>query len=261
MSKTYLDSILMWHRQRCAQDTRPIGNLEQACGALEPTRDFAQALRSEHLSVIAEVKRRSPSKGELGGDLDPAAVAQEYELGGASCLSVLTDSPHFGGSKADLIAAREAVEIPVLRKDFTVSVRDIYDARLMGADAVLLIAAALSDSELAEFFGVATSLGLASLFEIHDEAELVRVLDVGAEIVGVNQRDLMTFEVDQQRALRLVSEIPQSCVRVAESGIRGPVDAQILADAAFDAILVGESVVTAGSRSEAVKSLIKALPK
>lgn len=255
MSKTYLDSILIWHRERAKADNRSAAELASACELLEPTRDFAQALRADGLSVIAEVKRRSPSKGELGADLDPAAVAKEYADGGAACLSVLTDEKYFGGSRRDLEEARSVVTIPVLRKDFTVCANDIYDARLMGADAVLLIAAALSDSELSEYYELATSLGLASLFEIHDETELERVNSVGAEIIGVNQRDLMTFEVDQKRAVDLAPLIDRNCIRVGESGIRGREDASVLAQAGFDAILVGESVVMAGSRSDAVRAL------
>lgn len=255
MSETYLDAILAWHRERAEADTRPITELKERCLALGPTRDFAQALRSDGLSVIAELKRRSPSKGELGGDFDPKTVAAAYCAGGASCLSVLTDKAHFGGSEQDLKEARSAVELPVLRKDFTVCVKDIYDARLMGADAVLLIAAALQDDELQEFYALAQSLGLAALFEIHDEAELERVLEIGAQIIGVNQRDLVTFEVDQERALSLVPQIPSELIRVAESGIKGPADAQRLAKAGFDAVLVGESLITASSRSAAVAAL------
>ncbi|MCL4114781.1 UNVERIFIED_CONTAM: hypothetical protein GTU68_053817 [Idotea baltica] len=222
---------------------------------LPPARDFAAALRAPGLSVIAEVKRRSPSKGDLAADLDPAEVALAYAEGGAACLSVLTDVDHFGGSPADLQAARAAVDLPVIRKDFTVAVHDVYDARLMGADAVLLIAAALNDDELAEFSTAASTVGLAALFEIHDEAELERALAANAQVIGVNQRDLVTFEVDQERAVRMAPQIPEGLVRVAESGVRGPEDAAVLYQAGFDAVLVGESVVTAGERSAAVRAL------
>jgi len=255
MTVTYLDKILDFHRERAARDERATSDLIDACASLGAARDFGAALRAEGLSVIAEVKRRSPSKGDLSADLDPATVAQEYASGGAACLSVLTDENHFGGSASDLQQARQAVSLPVLRKDFTVCAHDVLDARLMGADAVLLIVAALNDDELAEFGSLAASVGLAALFEIHDEAELERALRADAVILGVNQRDLVTFEVDQERAVRMAPQIPAELVRVAESGVRGPEDAVVLRAAGFDAVLVGESVVTAGSRADAVAAL------
>jgi len=255
MSATYLDKILAAHRDVAGQDDRDALELRDQCQQMAPCRDFAGALKSPGLSVIAEVKRRSPSKGDLAADLDPAQVAQQYADGGADCLSVLTDADHFGGSADDLAAARSAVALPVLRKDFTVSLHDVYDARLMGADAVLLIAAALTDHELSEFSQAATDVGLAALFEIHDEVELARVLAVDAKVIGVNQRDLVTFEVDQDRAVRMAPQIPDELVRVAESGVRGPDDASVLYMAGFDAVLVGESVVTSGARSDAVRAL------
>ena len=255
MTATYLDAILEAHRAVAAADTRDVTELRSQCGELDPTRDFAAALAAPGLSVIAEVKRRSPSKGDLAADLDPAEVAMQYAQGGAACLSVLTDVDHFGGSPADLQAARAAVDLPVIRKDFTVCIADVYDARLMGADAVLLIAAALNDDELGQFAAAAADVGLTALFEIHDEAELARALAADAKVVGVNQRDLVTFEVDQERAVRMAPQIPQGLIRVAESGVRGPTDAAVLYQAGFDAVLVGESVVTAGERSAAVRAL------
>ena len=160
--------------------------------ARRPGRGFARALQPDGLSVIAEIKRRSPSKGALAPeDLDPALLAKAYEQGGAACLSVLTDADSFGGSSDDLARARAAVDVPVLRKDFTVGERDVCDARLMGADAVLLIAAVLSDEELARFHDLTAELGLDALVEVHDEPELERALAVGATLVGVNQRDLV----------------------------------------------------------------------
>jgi indole-3-glycerol phosphate synthase len=219
-------------------------------------RGFAAALRdAEGLAVIAEVKRRSPSKGDLAADLDPAALAQAYEQGGATCLSVLTDAEFFGGSPDDLRAARAATRLPVLRKDFTVSPADVCDARIMGADAVLLIAAALDDDELADLHTLALDIGLDALVEVHDEAELDRALAAGAHLVGVNQRDLVTFEVDDERAVRVGAAIPPTVVRVAESGVRGPDDAAALADAGFDAVLVGELLVTSGDPAAAVELL------
>ena len=219
-------------------------------------RGFAAALRSvAGLGVIAELKRRSPSKGDLAADLDPGSVAREYAAGGAVALSVLTDGPNFGGSPDDLIAARAAVELPVLRKDFTVTEHDVCDAALMGADAVLLIVAALDDDELARFSGLAGHLGLDTLVEAHNEAEVERAVAAGAEVIGVNQRDLYTFEVDHERAVRVAASIPEGVVKVAESGIRGPDEAAILAAAGFDAILVGESIVTSADRAAAVAAL------
>jgi indole-3-glycerol phosphate synthase len=255
VTTTYLDKILAAHREAAEADERDSVELLDRCLQMPTARDFARALREPGLSVIAEVKRRSPSKGDLAADLDPAEVAVAYAAGGAACLSVLTDANHFGGSSADLQAARKAVDLPVIRKDFTVALHDVYDARLMGADAVLLIAAALNDDELAEFSAAASTVGLTALFEIHDEAELQRALAVEAQVIGVNQRDLVTFEVDQDRAVRMAPQIPAGLVRVAESGVRGPEDASVLYRAGFDAVLVGESVVTAGERSAAVRAL------
>src|SRR5690606_20105620 len=184
---TYLDRILAAHRARAAADDRPVGDLVAEALAQPPARGFAAALRAaDGVAVIAEVKRRSPSKGDLAPDLDPAALARAYERGGATCLSVLTDAEFFGGSPADLQAARAATELPVLRKDFTVSPADVCDARTMGADAVLLIAAALDDAELSDLHALALEVGLDPLVEVHDEAEVERTVAAGAHLVGVN---------------------------------------------------------------------------
>ncbi len=255
---TYLDRILEGHRAAAAADPRSLEDVVRAARAAPPPRGFAAALTAaaaSELAVIAEVKRRSPSRGDLAADLDPAGVAREYEIGGAACLSVLTDQEWFGGSAEDLAAARDAVGIPVLRKDFTVSALDVADARAMGADAVLLIVAALDDAELADLHALALDLGLDVLVEVHDEAELARALAVGATLVGVNQRDLVTFDVDTDRAVRVGTAMPHDVLRVAESGIRGPDDAGRLSAAGFHAVLVGESVVTAGDRAASVTGL------
>ncbi len=243
---TYLDAILAHHRARAEADGRDRDDaLGRVAGAPAP-RLFAEALRASHaVAVIAEIKRRSPSKGDLAPDLDPSSLAKTYAAGGASCLSVLTDARHFAGSADDLVAARAAVEQPVLRKDFTVSELDVIDARAMGADAVLLIAAALGDGELRSFLGLAGDLGLAALVEVHDEEELARALEAGAGLVGVNQRDLRTFEVDGRRAERVGAAVPDGVVKVAESGVRSAADVERLAAAGFDAVLVGEALVTA----------------
>lgn len=253
---TYLDRILAAHRAAAADDDRSIELLLEQARTAEPTRVFAEALRaSDGLGVIAEVKRRSPSKGDLHPDLDPATLAVAYAGGDATCLSVLTDAEFFGGSAADLAAARSAVALPVLRKDFTVCAADVCDARIMGADAVLLIVAALDDAELADFHALAHDVGLDALVEVHDEAEVERALKVGASLIGVNQRDLVTFAVDTDRAVRVAAAIPDTVVRVAESGIDGPASAARLAAAGYDAVLVGESLVTSGDPTAAVRAL------
>lgn len=257
---TYLDRILERHRLVAAEDNRSVSDLAAQAGDVAPTRGFRQAIldRSvDRLAVIAEVKRRSPSKGDLFAGLDPAEVAQTYERGGAAAMSVLTDVEFFGGSAADLQLARSSVSLPVIRKDFTVSERDIYDARIMGADAVLLIVAALSDGELAELDGLARALGLDVLVETHDEAEVERATsNTVADLIGVNQRDLVTFAVDQQRAVRVAKAIPDGAVAVAESGVRGPDDAVALAAAGYRAVLVGEHLVTSDDPAASLDALL-----
>jgi indole-3-glycerol phosphate synthase len=268
----YLDSILAAHRAATALDGRDVGatvdaaraHLESVTGVGGPgaPRDFTAALlagrAARGMAVISEIKRRSPSRGALDPALDPAAVAADYESGGASCLSVLTDEAFFGGSPADLAAARAACTLPVLRKDFTVSPLDVCDARTMGADAVLLIVAALDDATLIELVALARSLGLAPLVEVHDEAELDRALAAGADLVGVNQRDLRTFEVDRARALRMGERMPVDVVAVAESGIRDASDVEQLAAAGYAAVLVGETLVRSADRTAAVDGLLGA---
>ncbi len=255
----YLDKILAEHREIASSDKRNLDELEIEAKRCPMPREFAARLRNnsvEKLAVIAEIKRRSPSRGLLNSDLDPAVVAQAYEKGGASCLSVLTDKNFFGGSVSDLQRARSSVSLPTLRKDFTVSLRDICDARIMGADCVLLIAAALTPSELADFFNFAIDLGLDALVEVHDESELTTAIKIGATLIGVNQRDLHTFEVDHQRAVRMAAMMPANVIRVAESGVKTRDDAQNLRDAGYDAVLVGESLVTASDISKSVYELL-----
>jgi indole-3-glycerol phosphate synthase len=230
--------------------------LVEAARSERPTRGFAAALAAaDGLAVVAEVKKRSPSRGDLAPEAVPGVLAKAYADGGATCLSVLTDAEFFGGSPSDLGEARAATELPVLRKDFTVSERDVCDARLIGADAVLLIVAALSDEELGRFLALAGDVGLDALVEVHDEAEVERALAAGATLVGVNQRDLATFEVDTDRAVRVAAAIPGGVVKVAESGIRGPEDAARLAAAGYEAVLVGESLVTSDDPAAAVRAL------
>ena len=240
-----------------ALDARPLDDLLAAAREVSPTRGFRDALTGPGLAVIAEIKRRSPSKGPLNVELDPVAVAAAYDAGGAACLSVLTDEEFFGGSVDDLQAARAATKLPVLRKDFTAGAHDVADARLMGADAVLLIAAALERDELVDFHRLAVELGLDVLVEVHDERELEVALECGATLVGVNQRDLVTFEVDHVRAERMAAAIPAGIVKVAESGVRDAADAARLAAAGYDAILVGESLVTAPDPAAALAALLR----
>lgn len=256
---SYLDGILLWHRARAAQDGRDLGRLSElalAASRASRPRPFRASLAAEGcVAIIAEVKRRSPSKGDLAPNLDPAALARSYAEGGATCLSVLTDAPHFGGSPDDLLATRAAVTLPVLRKDFTVCEADIYDARLMGADAVLLIVAALSDDELSRFVEVCRKVGMAALVEVHDLEEAKRGLGAGADIIGVNQRDLRTFALDTRRAESMAGALPAGAVKVAESGISSPDDIVRLADAGYDAVLVGELLVRSPNAADAVRRL------
>lgn len=254
----YLTKILDRHRLAARQDSRDLDHLLAQAKTLAAARGFAQRLRvdSQHqLAVIAEIKRGSPSKGVLREGLIAKDLAHQYEIGGASCLSVLTDAESFGGSVADLVDARGAVACPVLRKDFTVSLNDVCDARIMGADCVLLIAAALDQPELLSFHQLALEIGLDVLVETHDETEVKRALEVGATMIGVNQRDLVTFEVDHERAVRMTSLIPDHVLKVAESGVRDASDAQLLRDAGYDAVLVGESLVKSADPAFTITSL------
>jgi indole-3-glycerol phosphate synthase len=264
---TYLDRILTAHRADARADGRDVAQLIEAARRVDtPVRPFGPALAAAShrlgagpgVAVIAEIKRRSPSKGDLRADLVVDVLAKAYADGGAACLSVLTDRVFFGGGPDDLAVARLASGLPVLRKDFTVCAADVCDARLMGADAVLLIAAALAADELVRLAGLAGELGLGALVEVHDEAELDAAVDAGASVIGVNQRDLVTFEVDTRRAERVVAAMPGDVIRVAESGITGAGDARRLADAGFDAILVGELLVRSADPAAGVAALREA---
>lgn len=221
-----------------------------------PTRDFAGALRGgETVSVIAEVKRKSPSAGWLNRELNAAGQASVYAHGGASAISVLTDGAYFGGSREDLESARGAVEVPVLRKDFIIDAVQVYEARAMGADAVLLIVRILEGDALDELLALVRELGLAALVETHDGDELDRALAAGAMVVGINNRDLSTFETDLAVAESLAPRVPAGRVVVGESGIHGPEDVDRLGAAGVDAVLVGESVVRAADAMDAVAAL------
>ena len=253
---TYLADIVAAHRARAEVDDRPLGDLVELADRTTPPRDFSGALRGGGLACIAEIKRRSPSKGQLCPDLQADVVAKEYVAGGAACLSVLTDGEFFGGSPNDLAAARHASGLPVLRKDFTVHEADVADARLMGADAVLLIVAALDDAFCVRAPRWPTILDWPRWSRCTTNAALDRALSAGGRIVGVNQRDLHTFEVDHDRACAMAARIPSEIIAVAESGIRGAEDARRLADAGYDAVLVGETLVRSGDRPALLRELV-----
>ncbi len=221
-------------------------------------RPFAAALRKQKTAIIAEIKKASPSRGVLVKDFHPAFIAHAYEQGGAACLSVLTDAKYFQGSLHDLAAARAAVSLPVLRKDFTIDRMQIFEAAAYSADAVLLIAAVLNTPELTSFRELAESLGLAALVEVHDSEELERAVDSGANIIGVNNRNLQTFEVTLDTSVRLAFKIPSNAIRVAESGIFTRADIDLLQDAGYHAFLIGESLMKSGDPAAALQSLVGA---
>jgi indole-3-glycerol phosphate synthase len=255
-----LDAILARTRERVAagRDARPLAALRSAAAEAPPRRPFAGALaRAGTVNVIAEHKRRSPSRGAIREDLAPREVARRYEAAGAAALSVLTDEPFFGGSLAHLVEARAATALPVLRKDFVLDAWQVWEAQAAGADAVLLIVAALTERELADLLGVSREAGLDALVEVHDRAELDRALGAGARLVGVNNRDLKTLAVSLETSLALAGAIPDEVVAVAESGIRTGADVRRLRDAGFDAFLVGEHLMSAPDPGAALKSLLE----
>jgi indole-3-glycerol phosphate synthase len=257
---TVLDRILATKRDEVTVLRRPQTRdlLRDRALLAPPTRDFAAALRRAdgHPGLVAEIKRRSPSKGDLAPDLDPATLAREYEAGGATALSVLTDGPYFGGRISDLQEARAACALPVLRKDFTIDEVQVYEARAVGADAILLILAALPDDAVVrDLHDLAHALGLAVVVEAHDAAEVDRGVQLGVGILGVNARDLGTFAEDLGGARALVARIPAETIAVAESAIRSAEDGARMAAAGFDALLVGEALV----RSEDPTALAAAL--
>lgn len=219
-------------------------------------RNFRAALAARDPALIAEIKRASPSKGTLAAAVDPAEVARAYEEGGAAALSVLTDEEFFRGSLADLEAARAAVKLPVLRKDFTLDEVHVIEAAASGADAILLIAAILDARQLRRLREAAACYGMAALVEVHEEEELGPALDSGAEIIGVNNRNLHTFEVALETSLRLAEKIPVGLIRVSESGIHSRADIERLRAAGYQAFLVGEHLMRAPNPTEALRALI-----
>ncbi|MEO3923396.1 indole-3-glycerol phosphate synthase TrpC [Micromonosporaceae bacterium B7E4] len=255
-----LDEILAGVREDVArrQEEVPLEQIKQLAAAATPPRDAYAALRRPGVGVIAEVKRSSPSKGQLAEIADPADLAGDYAAGGARCISVLTEGRWFGGSLDDLAAVRSAVDIPVLRKDFVVSSYQVHEARAHGADLVLLIVAALEQNVLVGLLERIESLGMTALVEVHDEEEADRALEAGARVIGVNARNLRTLEVDRSVFERIAPGLPNKVVKIAESGVRGPHDLIRYASAGADAVLVGEGLVTQKSPREAVAELVNA---
>jgi indole-3-glycerol phosphate synthase len=235
-----------------------LDQLKDMAGRAPSPKDAMAVLKGEDVAVIAEVKRASPSKGAMAAIADPAALAMDYEAGGASVISVLTEERRFAGSLADLAAVRAAVRVPVLRKDFVVSSYQLWEARAHGADMVLLIVAALEQNALISLVERAVSIGLIPLVEVHADEELDRALEAGAKIIGVNARDLATLEVDRGVFARLAPLVPAEVIKIAESGVRGPHDLLAYAAAGADAVLVGESLVTGKDPRSAVADLVTA---
>lgn len=257
---TVLDDILAGVREDLAvrQAAVSLDELKEIASNAPSPRDAVAALRCEGVSVIAEIKRASPSKGQLAAIPDPAQLARAYEDGGARVISVLTEERYFGGSLADLIAVRGAVDIVLLRKDFIVTSYQLWEARAYGADMALLMCSALDDSALVSLIERAESLGLTPLVEVHDEVELERAITAGARVVGINARDLKTLEIDRETFTRVAREVPSDLILVAESGVRGPRDLVAYASSGADAVLVGEAIATAADPRAAVRDLVAA---
>ncbi len=257
---TVLDDIVAGVREDLArrQELVDLDTLKKQAELADAPRDALGALRGDGIALIAEIKRASPSKGDLAPIDDPAALAAEYEAGGAACISVLTEERRFNGSIDDLIAVRAAVDIPVLRKDFIVTSYQLWEARAHGADLALLIVAALDDDALVSLVERAESVGLTPLVEVHDEFELQRALDAGASVLGVNSRNLKTLEVDRDVFSRIAPLVPANVILIAESGVRGPHDMLAYGSAGADAVLVGEALVTNGDPRGTVHDLVAA---
>jgi indole-3-glycerol phosphate synthase len=258
-----LDRIVASKQERLAQAKAgiPLAELRKKAESSPPCRDFAAALRKTGVSLIAEIKRASPSRGLIRPDLDPAALSQIYGQNGAAAISVLTEQDHFQGDLTDLLSARSAQEeldvppIPLLRKDFIFDAYQVYEARAFGADAVLLIVAILDDGLLRELLALSNELGMSCLVEVHDEAEMKRALAASADVIGVNNRDLHTFEVYLDTTRRLQPLMPDESLLVSESGIKSRVDIERLSGWGVDAVLVGEALVAAADVGAKVREL------
>jgi indole-3-glycerol phosphate synthase len=255
-----LNDIIAGVREDLAirQSEVSLDRLKRRVAQIDPALDPMPTFTGPGVSVIAEVKRSSPSKGALAPITDPASLAAEYEAGGAAAISVLTEQRRFNGSLDDLVRVRVAVSVPVLRKDFIVTAYQLFEARAAGADLVLLIVAALSDDELVCLIERAVSIGLTPLVEVHTSEEVSRAVAAGARLIGVNARNLQTLEVDPGTFARLAPEIPDGIVRVAESGVRGPHDVIELARDGADVVLVGEALVTGRDPRSGVADLVAA---
>jgi len=253
---TVLDSIIEGVREDLAKRRKSLNQILEEMSQAAPVRDAHIALTGDEMKVIAEVKRSSPSKGSLSAITDPAALAESYQKAGASVISVLTEERRFKGSLSDLDAVRSRVDIPVLRKDFMIDEYQFYEARAHGADLVLLIVAALSKSQLKDFFDIATELKMAALIEVHTADELERALEISPRIVGVNSRNLKTLEVDPKAFADLIPRIPAELIRVAESGISTRNDVEFAQNSGAKAILVGEALVTSGDPDLAMRTLL-----
>ncbi|MEU7822391.1 indole-3-glycerol phosphate synthase TrpC [Catellatospora sp. NPDC049111] len=255
-----LDEIIAGVREdvEARQNQVSMDEIKKRAAAAAPPLDAYAALRRSGVGVIAEVKRSSPSKGALAEIPDPAELAAEYEAGGARAVSVLTEGRWFGGSLDDLAAVRARLQIPVLRKDFICSAYQVHEARAYGADLVLLIVAALEQKVLTGLLDRIESLGMTPLVEVHTEEEADRALEAGARVIGVNARNLRTLEVDRTVFERIAPGLPNSVLKIAESGVRGPLDLIKYASAGADAVLVGEGLVTQKSPRDAVAELVNA---
>ena len=250
-----LARIVDHKRRTLAETLRNRAELERRASRRTKIRDFRAGLRAHSPAIIAEIKQASPSKGVLSRDFDPAATAKAYASGGAAALSVLTDREFFSGSMADLERARAAVDIPVLRKDFTIDEVHVIEAAAHGADAILLIATVLDESSMRRFRELASTFGMAALVEVHDAAELDAGVASGAEMIGVNNRDLRTFEVRLETSLRLAEKIPTAVLKISESGIHTSDDVRRLARAGYDAFLVGEHLMKSEDPAAALRAL------
>jgi len=252
-----LARIVAKKREDLAKVRVPVSEWEQRAERHRAgRRDFQAALRTRTPAIIAEVKKASPSRGLLSADFDPARIAAHYEMGGAAAVSVLTDQDFFQGSLADLESARAAVQLPALRKDFTIAPEHVVEAAAHGADAILLIAAILSEREIRDFRELAARFGMASLVEVHSRRELEVAIAAGSEIIGVNNRDLTTFEVSLETSLRLAEHFPDGVVRVSESGIHDAEDIATLRGAGYTGFLVGEHLMKSGDPAAALKKLV-----
>ena len=262
-SPDILATIIQQKQQEVAQlkQQYALDRLQLHCRQQEQPRDFIGAIKKQlaqqQIAIIAEIKKASPSKGVIRKEFKPAEIAASYQQGGATCLSVLTDETFFQGNNDDLIAAKQACQLPILRKDFIISLYQIYQARAIGADCILLIVAALNDEDLHQFHDLAVDLGIAVLVESHNLEELKRALPLSTPLIGINNRDLRTFEVDLEHCVRLRKEIPEECLVVGESGIYTHDDVALLAEAGIDAILVGESLMRSEDIEAAVLNLLR----